>query len=107
MPHPAEWLLVVNVSVDESVEERWNRWYDEEHLPEIVDCPGFLNGTRYLCREDGKRSYLTIYELAGPDALESEAFRNRRGWRQFQDRVDARVRLFQLSNRLEDTSARS
>ncbi|MBV8398159.1 MAG: hypothetical protein JOZ17_05415, partial [Acetobacteraceae bacterium] len=41
-------LLIVTATVDSQVEDAWNRWYDETHLPEIVACPGFRSGQRYV-----------------------------------------------------------
>jgi hypothetical protein len=89
-----EWLLVVDVAVDPSVEQQWNNWYDTKHLPEIVDCPGFLSGARYRAEDEAGPRYLTIYELSGPEALESDEFRNRRGWRDFSSHVQPKVRLY-------------
>lgn len=90
-----EWLLVVDVVVDSSVEQQWNHWYDTKHLPEIVDCPGFLSAARYrVVDEEGSR-YLTIYELSGPEALESREFRDRRGWQDYSSHVQPKVRLYQ------------
>jgi hypothetical protein len=34
-------LFIVNASVPPEIEDDWNRWYNEVHLPEIGDCPGF------------------------------------------------------------------
>lgn len=81
-------LLIVNVTVDAAVEADWNRWYDDEHLPEIVDCPGFRSGQRYLAEDrSGARRYVTIYELDGAEALESAEFAARRGWGPFLDKI--------------------
>ena len=81
-------LLIVNATIDPSVEEDWNRWYDEQHLPEIVACPGFRSGQRYVAQQaDGVRVYVCIYEIDGPEALESVEFQSRRGWGPFVDRV--------------------
>ena len=92
----AEWLLVVDAEVDPSLEEEWNQWYDHEHLPEIVDCPGFLRGARYVSAGESGRHYVAIYELTGSEAMSSQEFAQRRGWRQFADHVRASVRLHRL-----------
>ena len=39
--------------------------------------------------------YLTVYELSGPEALESEEFRRRRGWEIYASHVQPRVTLYQ------------
>lgn len=81
------WLLVVQVAVNPLVEDEWNRWYDETHLPEIAGCPGFVNAARYVSEQDGERLYLSIYELTGPEAVSSCEFTARRGWAHFADDV--------------------
>jgi hypothetical protein len=81
-------LLVVWVTVAAEVEIPWNKWYDEEHLPEVAQCPGFLSAQRYVTQDGGKRRYLTIYELENPDALKSTEFAARRGWGRFAPDVE-------------------
>lgn len=88
-----EYMLVVDVSVDPNVEDEWNRWYNEVHLPEIVDCPGFRRSARYVSGQED-RHYLSVYEIAGPQALETTEFSNRRGWSIFKDSVKPSVRVY-------------
>jgi hypothetical protein len=92
-----EWLFVVEVEhVDSDVVDEWDSWYDDIHLPEIVKCPGFVRGARYVGERssyDEGDTWLTAYELTGPDALTSEEFLKRRGWGPFEGAVKARVRL--------------
>jgi hypothetical protein len=88
-------LLVVSVAVDQSVEDRWNDWYDREHLPEIAACPGFRSAQRFVSEApSGERHYLTIYEIEGPAALESSEFMTRRGWGPFADKVNFSTRRY-------------
>lgn len=87
-------LMIVTARVDASVETDWNHWYDTIHLPEILDCPGFLDARRYVNNSDGEREYITVYRLSSPEAMEGETFNNRRGWYQFAPHVTASVRLF-------------
>ena len=103
----AEWLLVASAEVDPAVEEEWNRWYDEVHVPEMVDCPGWLSGIRYVSEdESGKRHYIGIYELEGPQALESEEFHARRGWREYTPHVRHTSRLYKrVSSKEKATTA--
>jgi hypothetical protein len=77
-------LLIVTSQIEPSVEEAWNDWYNNIHLPEIAECPGFKSAQRYVAQvSDGVRSYVAVYELAGGNALESAEFRARRGWGPF------------------------
>lgn len=87
------WLLRVAAEVEPGVEAEWNRWYDEVHLPEIVDCPGFLRAARYVAALDGQRFYQALYELRGAEALESAAFASRRGWDRFRPHLRWTTRL--------------
>ena len=77
-------LLIVTATIEPSVEKEWNVWYNDVHLPEIADCPGFKSAQRYVAREnDGSRSYVSVYELSDANALASAEFGQRRGWGPF------------------------
>ena len=74
-------LLVVAATIEPSVETEWNAWYNDVHLPEIAECPGFLSAQRYVAEDsDGSRRYLSVYELQDADVLQSKEFAARRGW---------------------------
>lgn len=64
-------LLLVYSDVAAEHEAEFNRWYDEEHIPERLSIPGVLNAARYEAVAGGPR-YLACYELASPDAWYSE-----------------------------------
>lgn len=103
-------LLIVTAEVDPEVEADWNRWYDEVHLPAALACPGVLRGRRYVTTGRvsetlrGERSqlsahiYTTIYELDGPQAVETPEFQAMRGWYQFAPRVRSRTQVIQTLN---------
>ena len=59
--------------IPEEVEEEFNRWYNEEHIAEILAMPGFLDAARYVAVRGGPK-YLACYELEGPDARETPEF---------------------------------
>ncbi len=67
-------LLLVMIEVDPAHEEEFNRWYNEEHLPERRTCPGFLSARRFVAVE-GEPKYLALYELESPEVLHSSAYR--------------------------------
>jgi hypothetical protein len=67
-------LLLVMIDIDPAYEEEFNRWYDEEHFPERVQCPGFLSARRFVSVE-GEPKYLAFYELEDPAVLDTEAYR--------------------------------
>ena len=39
-------VLVVYTNPVEGEEDEYNKWYDETHLPDIVDVPGVVSGSR-------------------------------------------------------------
>jgi hypothetical protein len=76
-PSSGKGLLLVMMDVEEGYEEEFNRWYDEEHIPERLSCPGFLSGRRFRLLEsqtEGQARYLALYDLQGPEVLESPEY---------------------------------
>jgi antibiotic biosynthesis monooxygenase (ABM) superfamily enzyme len=71
--HTAPALLIVMVDINPEHEDDFNRWYNEEHLPDRVGLPGFISARRFISYEDGPK-YLAIYELENVDALQTEAY---------------------------------
>jgi hypothetical protein len=67
-------LLLVMIDIDPAYEEDFNRWYDEEHFPERMQCPGFLSARRFVSVE-GEPKYLAFYELENPEVLDSPEYR--------------------------------
>jgi len=66
-------LLLVMIDIDPAHEGEFHRWYNEEHLPERLACPGFLNGRRFIAVE-GEPKYLALYDLEDAAVLQSEAY---------------------------------
>lgn len=69
----AKGLLLVMIGVDARHEDELNRWYDEEHFPERMVCPGFRNGRRFTAVQ-GTPKYLATYDLDSAEVLRSEAY---------------------------------
>lgn len=69
-----EGLLFVMMDIASEYDEEFNRWYNEEHLPERRSCAGFLSAKRYEAVE-GSPKYLASYDLKGVDVLESPSYR--------------------------------
>jgi hypothetical protein len=57
-------------------EERYEHWYQTEHLVERLGVPGFLSGRRYESLQGSPR-FFTYYETTSPDVLTSEAYLER------------------------------
>ncbi|HEY1258601.1 MAG TPA: hypothetical protein VGF34_05075 [Stellaceae bacterium] len=66
-------LLMVWTDIDAEHEPEFNRWYDEEHLPRLLEVPGFLSAGRYVALK-GRPKYLTVYELEDHNVLRSAAY---------------------------------
>jgi hypothetical protein len=66
-------VLVVQVDIDPADDEEFNRWYDEEHVPEKLATPGFISARRFRVH-DGAPRYLVIYELENADAATSPEY---------------------------------
>jgi len=66
-------ILMVYTDVDPEQEEDFNRWYDEVHLPDLLQIDGFVGARRYKLSGPAPRAlqpasrYLAIYELASDD----------------------------------------
>ena len=98
-------LLIVTAEIDPEVEAEWTKWYDTVHLPDALACPGVLRGRRYVTASNvtqmdrGNRSasarkiYTTVYELSGPEAVNTKEFQAMRGWYQFAPRIVSRTQV--------------
>src|SRR4029450_12612932 len=63
-------LMMVWTDVSADKEKEFNRWYNDEHLAERLELPGFLNGARYEAVKGGPK-HLAVYELERVAALET------------------------------------
>lgn len=64
-----DYILMVQLDVPEEHAAEFNRLYDEEHFPHLLDVAGVVSGQRYeLDRDaDDQLRYLIIYEIEHPD----------------------------------------
>jgi hypothetical protein len=63
-------LLFTLTEPPPAMEEEFNAWYDEEHLPERLAIPGFRSARRWV----SGRSYLATYELDSLAVLSSAPY---------------------------------
>ncbi|HEX2174007.1 MAG TPA: hypothetical protein VHL09_16355 [Dehalococcoidia bacterium] len=61
-------LLLAALDVPEEFDAEFNRIYDQEHVPQLLALPGFLNGRRFQAVE-GKPRFQALYDLASPEAF--------------------------------------
>ena len=85
-------------------EEELNRWYDEQHLADVLDVPGFVSAQRFEAVEAGdgppqRRRILVLYEIEADDPAEViAALRSRRGTDKLvpSDALDAKAMFAQV-----------
>lgn len=71
-------LLLTMTDPPVGMEEEFNAWYDDEHLPERLAIPGFVSARRWVADvEPGQGRYLATYELSSPGVLSSAAYLER------------------------------
>lgn len=70
---PRAGLLLFMVEIDPTCETEFNRWYNEEHLPERAFCPGFRSARRFKA-VDGTPLYLAIYDLDSPGVMDGPGY---------------------------------
>ena len=69
-------LMIVWVDVPPETEDEFNRWYNEEHLAELLAVPGVLSAARYEAVKSGPK-HMAVYELESPAVIQTDAFQNR------------------------------
>jgi hypothetical protein len=66
----AKYIYVVRMDVEKDVEEKFNNWYNNEHIPALLKVPGVLSGRRYVSLE-GEPKYTAVYEFDRRDIRQS------------------------------------
>ena len=69
-------LMMVWADIPADKEADFNKWYNEEHMAELLSVPGVLNAARYEAVRSGPK-HLACYELESPAVVETDAFKNR------------------------------
>ncbi len=66
-------LLIIMARVAPDKEEVFNRWYNEEHLPRVLErLPGILGARRYRIREGEEEfQFMALYEFENYTTLEA------------------------------------
>jgi hypothetical protein len=67
-------LLVVMMDSDPAHDDDFNRWYNEEHVPERLSCPGFLGARRFVAQAGTEPRFLALYQLESPKAVETNEY---------------------------------
>ena len=56
-------------------EAEFHDWYDHEHGPARLTVPGVGGAYRYRALDDQKPAWLALYELDGPDVIDSPEYK--------------------------------
>jgi hypothetical protein len=71
-------LLLTMTEPPASMEDEFNAWYDDEHLPERLAIPGYRSARRWVADgKPGEGKYLATYELDAASVLQSDAYLQR------------------------------
>ncbi len=89
----AQGFLFIAVNVSPVLEDEFNRWYVEEHVPLLFALPDVLEARRYRSVR-GNRKYIATYRLTTPEVQLSAE------WKQAVDTPWARTIRPQIRDRL-------
>lgn len=78
---PKAILTIRTSAVSNAAEAAYNTWYEEIHIPQVCQVPGFVTATRYKLHtqpETDLPTYLAIYEMDSDDPAAAVAEMRRR-----------------------------
>lgn len=63
-------IFVVRASITKEREAAFNKWYNEEHVPQVLQFNGAVSARRYKqILGDDKLEYLAVYEFASEETF--------------------------------------
>ncbi len=65
-----KWIILVGTNCSDPAQEKeFNDWYDNTHLPDVLETPGFIRATRYenTSPQEGGAKFLALYEIETDD----------------------------------------
>jgi len=66
-------LLIVRIDVEPEMEEEFNRWYEEEPIPTLLNVPRVLWTKRAINTGKGPK-YIAVYEHENIDGQQIKAY---------------------------------
>ncbi|KJA21462.1 hypothetical protein HYPSUDRAFT_737617 [Hypholoma sublateritium FD-334 SS-4] len=83
---PTQFALVVTFRVQPELDAEFNKWYDEEHIPQLSAVPGFVRVRRFKLVDraqiagpappaEATHNYLTLYDTDRDDYHEQVGFK--------------------------------
>ena len=73
-----KWINMVEMYVtDPSREKEVDEWFQNIHIPDVLETPGFVSAKRYVMKEprNGRGKYVAIYEIETDDIEKTLAIR--------------------------------
>jgi len=68
-------LVIIKTDVAPEMEENFNRWYDEEHIPGLLRVPGVKSARRGIHLGAGQK-YIAVYEHESAEVQHSQAYKD-------------------------------
>jgi hypothetical protein len=93
----ADYILIVQLDVNEAHLDEFNDLYDNEHVPSLLSVSGVVSGQRYEIEADAEDElrYLAIYEIERPDIPAGDEWQKAAttpGWMGVRKHITARRR---------------
>ncbi len=75
--HIGSTVMVVMMDVDPADEEEFHRWYNQQHIPERLEIPGYVSARRFQLEsgDDGMLKFMCLWEMESPEALQHEMYK--------------------------------
>jgi hypothetical protein len=62
-----DYCFVVSTRPVAGQEAEYNRWYDMQHIPDVLKVPGVKSARRFAADVDGEKRYLALYQVTTDD----------------------------------------
>jgi hypothetical protein len=72
-PDEAGGLCISSMEVDPAIEDEFNEWYNEEHMPLMDAVPGMVSARRFRATS-GLPRYVAVYHLDSPDVYKHRSW---------------------------------
>lgn len=74
----ADYILLIQMDISAELENDFNRLYESEHIPNLLQVDGVHSCRRYRLEsssDDGMARYAAIYEVDAPDIHQTDKWR--------------------------------
>lgn len=63
----ARYVMIARSNAVAGKEAEFNRWYDEQHMPDMMAIPGFVGFERFAAAGEGAHGYMNVLQLETDD----------------------------------------